>query len=97
MTNNAVYNADCRCTDGRTGVSFRVADDPAGTGLNECLALISSIDTQIGGTRFRVGWIDTRIADPDQDIPIVRLQKGHVPQTQHVGTTIGVKNHCAHL
>ena len=29
MTNNAVYN-DCRCTDGRTGVSFRVGDYPDG-------------------------------------------------------------------
>ena len=24
ITINAVYNVDCRCTDGRTGVSFRV-------------------------------------------------------------------------
>jgi hypothetical protein len=66
-------------------------------GLDECFALISSIDTQIDGTCFRVGWIGARMTDPNQDIPVLRLRNGHVPQTQHGGTTIAVKNHCAHL
>jgi len=35
--NNAVYNVDCRCTDGRTGVSFRV-DDPDRTALPSAMA-----------------------------------------------------------
>jgi hypothetical protein len=46
---------------------------------------------------FRIGWIDARIADPDQYFTILRLRNLHVPQAQHIRLTVAIKNHYAHL
>src|SRR5690242_12765959 len=46
---------------------------------------------------FRVGRIDTRIADSDQHFTILRLGDRHVLQLHSVRLTVAVKNHCAHI
>ena len=45
---------------------------------------------------FGVGWIDTCIADPDQNLAILWLRDRQVPQAHHIWITIAVKNHRAH-
>ena len=43
---------------------------------------------------FRVGWFDTRIADPDQYFIFLRLGDRDVPQADDVRLTGAVENHC---
>jgi hypothetical protein len=43
---------------------------------------------------FRVGWIDARIADPDQYFIFLRLGDRDVPQAHDVRLTVAVENHC---
>jgi hypothetical protein len=46
---------------------------------------------------FRVGWIHTRIADPDQYLTIFRFRGGRLPQAHDIWFTVAIKNHCAHI
>src|SRR5579864_1284358 len=48
-------------------------------------------------TRFRVSWIDTRVADPDQYFARLRLRDRDLPQAHDIWLTVAVKNHCAHV
>jgi hypothetical protein len=46
--------------------------------------------------RFRVGWIDTRIADPDQYFTSLRLGDLRLPPAHDIWLTVAIKNYCAH-
>jgi hypothetical protein len=45
--------------------------------------------------RFRVRWIDTRTADPDQYFTSLRLGDRHLPQAHDIWLTVAIKNYCA--
>ena len=46
--------------------------------------------------RFRVRWIDTRIADPNQYFTNLRLGDRHLPRAHDIWLTVAIKNYCAH-